>query len=585
MEHQPPRASDRVAGAALTTGHGAAATASAASAATATTGVTAGAHAASDDTADTIAAQATAPGRGGIAIVRISGPGVPALMPAILGADGAARVAAAPRVATGAQFLDAAGAPIDHGLALYFPAPHSYTGEFVLELHAHGGPVLVEALMRRLRELGARRAQPGEFTQRAYLNGKLDLAQAEAVATLIDAASEAAARAALRSLEGEFSHQVSALSERIGALRAWIEAAIDFSEEDIDFLSDGSVQAQLGGISDALQALQLAGRRGRALSEGLTVVIAGRPNAGKSTLLNRLAGHEAAIVTDRPGTTRDVLRERIVLDGLPLQVLDTAGLRAAGRPAGGATGDATADAAVCGTDDPIEAEGMRRAVAAMARADHILFVIDAVEDPHGAAYAAERARLPPAVPVTLVFNKVDRVEPGIGTAADVTAGAGVTTGAGAAATAELPVEPPRAELPRDAQIRLSALTGEGMEILIAHLKACAGWAGDEEARATAVAGADAGDRDGHGQRDGEGRGRTGGDGEGGAIAARARHLEALERVAVHVGRAREMLAARQAPELVAEELRLAQGCLGEIVGAEHSDELLTRIFSTFCIGK
>lgn len=494
MEHQPPRGSHGGASASLRAGR-----------------------------ADTIAAQATAPGRGGIAVVRVSGPAVPALLTGILGTAGAARATAAARVAMSTQFLDASGAPIDHGLALYFPAPHSYTGEPVLELHAHGGPVIVEVLMRRLLELGARRAQAGEFTQRAFLNGKLDLAQAEAVASLIDAASWAAARAALRSLEGEFSRQVSALSERIGSLRAWVEAAIDFSEEDIDELSDRRLSVQIDEISDALRALQSAGRRGRALSEGLTVVIAGRPNAGKSTLLNRLAGHEAAIVTDQPGTTRDVLRERIVLDGLPLLVLDTAGLRAAGRS----------------TADPIEAEGMRRAEAAMARADHILFVIDAAEDPSGTAFDAERARLPEAVPVTRVFNKVDRAPNG-----------------GPIRTLSEP-----AAAPPSAEIRLSALTGEGMEGLIAHLKACAG--------GVATNGED----------------QASGEGEGGVIAARARHLEALEGVAVHVGRAREQLLGHHAPELMAEELRQAQHCLGEIIGAEHSDELLGRIFSTFCIGK
>lgn len=492
MEYQPPRGSERGAGPPLRAGR-----------------------------ADTIAAQATAPGRAGIAVVRVSGPAVPALLPGILGAAGAARVTAANRVAIRAQFFDALAAPIDHGLALFFPAPHSYTGEAVLELHAHGGAVIVEALMRRLLELGARRAQPGEFTQRAFLNGKLDLAQAEAVASLIDAASEAAARAALRSLEGQFSREVCALAERIGSLRAWVEAAIDFSEEDIDFLSDRRLSSQLEEISRALQTLQTAGRRGRALAEGLTVVIAGRPNAGKSTLLNRLAGHEAAIVTDQPGTTRDVLRERIVLDGLPLQVLDTAGLRPAGPPSG----------------DPIEAEGIRRAEAAMTRADLILFVIDAVEDPQGAAYAAERARLPAAVPVTRVFNKVDRLA--------------------AASLSSLAASAPFAA------IRVSALSGEGIEALIAHLKACAGW----------------------GTSAGDGEGRTGGEGEGGVIAARARHLEALERVALHVGRAREQLRVHRAPELMAEELGQAQHCLGEIVGAEHSEDLLARIFSTFCIGK
>jgi tRNA modification GTPase len=254
-------------------------------------------------------------------------------------------------------------------------------------------------------------------------------------------------------------------------------------------------------------------------------VIAGRPNAGKSTLLNRLAGHEAAIVSELPGTTRDVLRERILLDGLPLQILDTAGLRAAGADHAGRPGHTPGDAPAA---DPIEAEGMRRAAAAMTRADHILFVIDAAEDPQGAAYQAERARLPAAVPVTLVFNKLDRL----------------------GASPALPT----------AALQLSALTGAGMEALVAHLKACAGWT-DSEGTLPA------------------------GPGDGGVIAARARHLEALERVAAHVQEAQRQLAARRAPELLAEELRQAQHHLAEIVGADSSDELLTRIFSTFCIGK
>ena len=330
---------------------------------------------------DTIVAAATPPGRGGIAIVRVSGPATPRIGESLLGA------LPPPRVATTAQFRGADGEPIDHGLALYFPAPHSYTGEHVLELHGHGGPVLVEALIRRVLELGARRAQPGEFTQRAYLNGKLDLAQAEAVADLIDAASDAAARAALRSLEGEFSARVLALSQTLAELRAHVEAAIDFADEQIDVLSDQSLQARLTAATAQLQALRAASRQGRLLTEGMTVVIAGRPNAGKSSLLNRLAGHEAAIVTATPGTTRDLLRERILLDGMPLHVLDTAGLRRAG--------------------DAIEAEGIRRARAAMAGADRILFVIDAAADPQATGYLEERALLPPEVPVTVVFNKID----------------------------------------------------------------------------------------------------------------------------------------------------------------------------------
>ena len=447
--------------------------------------------------ADTIVAAATPPGRGGIAIVRLSGHKVPAIATTLLGA------LPAPRLATRASFLDAADGAIDTGIALYFPAPHSYTGEHVLELQGHGSPVVVEALIGRAVALGARRAQPGEFTQRAYLNGKLDLAQAEAVADLIDAASEAAARAALRSLEGEFSVQVRSLGTALAALRVQVEAAIDFAEEEIEVLPDLALREQLEAAVRQLAALRAISGQGRLLTEGMTIVIAGPPNAGKSTLLNRLAGHEAAIVTPLPGTTRDVLRERIQLDGMPLHLLDTAGLRA--QPG-----------------DAIEAEGIRRAEAALARADRILFVIDAAADPGASAYEAERARLPAQVPVTLVFNKIDLCVPAVGRPA-----AGIDS------------------------IRVCARTGEGLETLRSHLKARMGFA--------------------HG-------------GEG-AISARARHLEVLARCDGHLYAAMQQLAQRCARELVAEELRRAQLALGEIIGSESSDELLGRIFGSFCIGK
>jgi tRNA modification GTPase len=447
--------------------------------------------------ADTIVAAATPPGRGGIAIVRLSGHKVPAIATTLLGA------LPAPRLATRASFLDAADGAIDTGIALYFPAPHSYTGEHVLELQGHGSPVVVEALIGRAVALGARRAQPGEFTQRAYLNGKLDLAQAEAVADLIDAASEAAARAALRSLEGEFSVQVRSLGTALAALRVQVEAAIDFAEEEIEVLPDLALREQLEAAVRQLAALRAISGQGRLLTEGMTIVIAGPPNAGKSTLLNRLAGHEAAIVTPLPGTTRDVLRERIQLDGMPLHLLDTAGLRA--QPG-----------------DAIEAEGIRRAEAALARADRILFVIDAAADPGASAYEAERARLPAQVPVTLVFNKIDLCVSAVGRPA-----AGIDS------------------------IRVCARTGEGLETLRCHLKASMGFA--------------------HG-------------GEG-AISARARHLEVLARCAGHLYAAMQQLVQRCARELVAEELRRAQLALGEIIGSESSDELLGRIFGSFCIGK
>ncbi|HEY0767781.1 MAG TPA: tRNA uridine-5-carboxymethylaminomethyl(34) synthesis GTPase MnmE [Steroidobacteraceae bacterium] len=370
---------------------------------------------------DTIVAAATPPGRGGVGIVRISGPKVPEVAAVMLGELPRARHA------TFARFLDAQRDPIDAGLALFFPAPHSYTGEHILELHGHGGPLVMEALVSRAVELGARRAHAGEFTQRAFLNDKLDLAQAEAVADLIDAGSREAVRAAMRSLQGEFSAMVRGLTEAVIDLRTFVEAAIDFPEEEIDFLGDRELSKRFEAVHDHFAGVLESARQGRLLREGMTVVIAGRPNAGKSSLLNRLAGYDAAIVTAIPGTTRDVVRERISIDGMPLHVLDTAGLRDGG--------------------DLVEEEGMRRAQAEMQRADRVLFVIDTVEDPAATAFREERVRLPADVPVTLVFNKCDLA---IGLpVADTVSG------------------PPR--------ITLSALSGEGLEELRTHLKNCMGY--------------------------------------------------------------------------------------------------------------
>src|SRR5215470_3390674 len=370
---------------------------------------------------DTIVAAATPPGRGGVGVVRVSGPKVPELAAVLLGE------LPAPRHATFARFLDARREPIDAGLALFFPAPHSYTGEHVLELHGHGGPLVIEALVGRALELGARRAQPGEFTQRAFLNDKLDLTQAEAIADMIDAGSRAAVRAAMRSLQGEFSAMVRGLTEAVIELRTYVEAAIDFPEEEIDFLADRALAARFQAVREHFEAVLASARQGRLLREGMVVVIAGRPNAGKSSLLNRLAGYDAAIVTPVPGTTRDVVRERIHLDGMPLHVLDTAGLRHGG--------------------DVVEEEGIRRAQAEMQRADRVLFVIDAAADPAGAALREERSRLPADVPLTLVFNKCD-----------------IAGAPPAAAAAE---GPPR--------LQISALTGAGLPQLRAHLKSCMGY--------------------------------------------------------------------------------------------------------------
>ena len=466
---------------------------------------------------DTIVAAATPPGRGGIGIVRISGPKVPEIAAVLVGE------LPPPRYATFARFLDARREPIDAGLALFFPAPRSYTGEHVLELQAHGGPLVLDALVERVLELGARRAQPGEFTQRAFLNDKLDLAQAEAIADLIDAGSREALRAAMRSLQGEFSAMVRGLAEALIDLRTYVEAAIDFPEEEIDFLADRELTERFQAVRAHFDGVASSAEQGRLLREGMTVVIAGRPNAGKSSLLNRLAGYDAAIVTPIPGTTRDVLRVPLGIDGMPLHVLDTAGLRDGG--------------------DAIEAEGIRRAHAEMQRADRVLFVIDAAADPAGAAFREQRARLPADVPVTLVFNKCDLVAAQGAEVAPLAPVNEATVGKIAAGNFSHGSAPPR--------IHISALTGEGLEALRAHLKQCVGYRSVE----------------------------------GGAISARRRHLESLSRARAHTEEAARQLAERRAGELVAEELRAAQQALDEITGEFTSDDLLARIFAGFCIGK
>ena len=325
---------------------------------------------------DTIAAVATPPGRGGVGIVRISGPDAPRIAEAVLG-----RVPA-PRQATLGRFLDSRGEPVDHGIALYFPAPHSFTGEPVLELQGHGGPVVMQSLLAACLDAGARSAEPGEFTRRAFLEGKLDLAQAEAVADLIDAASREAARSALRSLAGEFSDKVRALVSGLTELRALTEAMLDFPEEEIDSLHAADARARLERVRSALAELLAHGRRGRLLASGIHVVIAGRPNVGKSSLLNRLAGEERAIVTPVAGTTRDVLRESLEIDGVPVVLVDTAGLHA--------------------SPDEIERIGMQRARQELEKASVALVVYDATNPVAPEAIPGDVARLD-------VFNKVDLV--------------------------------------------------------------------------------------------------------------------------------------------------------------------------------
>ena len=329
--------------------------------------------------ADTIAAIATAPGAAGVGVVRVSGPAVPAIAAALLGRK------PQPRHAHFAAFREEDAELIDHGLLLYFPAPHSYTGEHVLELQGHGSAVLLDALLRRVCTLGARLARPGEFTERAFLNGKLDLTQAEAVADLIAARSQAAARAALQSMEGAFSRRVAALLERLIALRVHVEAAIDFPEEEIDFLADPAIAAQLRALRDEHAALLREAERGVRLSDGLRVVIVGRPNAGKSSLLNALAGRDRAIVTPIAGTTRDVLRESVAIDGIALELADTAGLR--------------------DTEDEVEREGVRRAQGELASADVVLLVTEQAHHQQDLALLADLAH---ATTRLVVVNKIDR---------------------------------------------------------------------------------------------------------------------------------------------------------------------------------
>lgn len=374
---------------------------------------------------ETIAAVATPAGRGALGILRLSGPQAPRIAELMAG------TLPAPRQAALRHFRDPQGNVIDQGLLLCFPAPHSFTGEDVVELQGHGGPVLLDLLLRSACALGARVARPGEFSERAFLNNRIDLAQAEAIADLIDAASAQAARAASRSLDGEFSRRIHALVDELIQLRVFIEGALDFSDEDVDWLADGRLRERLAALLAHLQTLIAQAAQGRRLREGITVTLTGQPNVGKSTLLNRLAGSDAAIVTDIAGTTRDVLRENIVLEGLPLTVVDTAGLRE--------------------SDDPVEREGIRRAWAALAQAEIALYLID---DRQGLAPEDQALlnKLPAQAKVLVIANKCDLS----GQPATVTVNAGHDT------------------------IRLSAATGSGMDLLTATIKRIAGIAETSE---------------------------------------------------------------------------------------------------------
>jgi tRNA modification GTPase len=382
---------------------------------------------------------------------------------------------------------------------LFFPAPHSYTGEDVLELHGHGGPAVLHLVLRRCLDLGARPAQPGEFTRRAFLNDKLDLAQAESVADLIDASSEAAARGAMRSLAGEFSARIGHLACELIELRALVEATLDFPEEEIDFLERGDAFKRLARLRAELRAVQLAAEQGRILREGARCVLIGQPNVGKSSLLNRLAGDEVAIVTEVPGTTRDPLRHELVIDGVPVHVIDTAGLR--------------------DSVEPVEKIGIERAWREIGQADVALLVVDVTR---GIADADRTilAQLPEKVRKIFIFNKID-----------------------------LSGDPPSArELDGRLEIRVSAKSGAGMEMLRASILQAVGWRPAEEAQ----------------------------------FMARERHLRALQQADAALARAASQA---KAIELFAEELRLAQQSLGEITGQFSADDLLGEIFSRFCIGK
>jgi tRNA modification GTPase len=473
---------------------------------------------------DPIVAIATAPGRAAVGIVRLSGRDLRPLIAVLCGRTLAARCA------TLLPFLDAVGAPIDHGLAIHFPAPQSYTGEDVLELQAHGGPVVLQLLLARCLAAaagvdpvsghpvlpGLRLAQPGEFTERAYLNNKLDLAQAEAVSDLIDASTEAAARSATRSLSGGFSVEIQALDQQLMRLRMLVEATLDFPEEDIDFLQQADAAGQLRTITTQLQRIAERAHQGALLRDGITVVIAGQPNVGKSSLLNALAGAELAIVTPIAGTTRDKVSQTIQIEGVPVHVIDTAGLRDLGDAAAGA--------------DEVERIGIARSWAAIDGADALLLLHDltqAADAAHTARDADIRSRLPAALVesgrVLDVYNKTD-LQPAAAVGLHA-AGSG---------------------------LQLSAKTGAGLDALRRRLLELAGWHDHPE----------------------------------GVYTARARHVHALQQTSVHVAQATQQLArANPALDLVAEELRLAQRALGEIVGQTSPDALLGEIFSRFCIGK
>ncbi len=453
------------------------------------------------DQVDTIAAQATPAGRGGVGIVRISGPMALKISQEVLGKT------ITPRVATFGNFFDKDKQIIDRGIALYFHAPQSLTGEDVVELHGHGGQAVIRILLQRVLELGARLAKPGEFTERAFFNNKIDLVQAEAVVDLVNAATHQAAQSAARSLSGEFSCEINKIKKLLIELRVKSEAAIDFIEEDgVANIAEGALGQDIEELLQKIGQLKKSAKQGALLRDGIMVVIAGDTNAGKSSLLNCLCGQEEAIVTDIPGTTRDVLKAWIQLDGVPINLLDTAGLR----------------------KDPgiIEAEGIRRAREEIKKADHILFMIDAVanrESPHREEYRKFLETIPEGKRLTILYNKIDLT----GEEEKIVKQEGVDC------------------------IYLSVKERKGIDLLREHIK--------EKAGLCNVA--------------------------GGVFSARKRHLMALDLVEEYLGSAEEDALRQGRIELACENIKKAQEALGDIVGDFTTEDLLERIFSEFCIGK
>lgn len=446
--------------------------------------------------ASTIAAIATAPGRGGVGIVRISGQRALSIAETIIGFTPQARHAHF------TTFNNSENTIIDEGLVLYFPNPHSFTGEDVVEFQGHGGPVILDMLLREIIRLGATLAKPGEFSERAFLNDKLDLTQAEAIADLIEASSEQAAKQALNSLQGVFSQKIDQLVEHVIHLRMYVEAAIDFPEEEVDFLNDGKIRKSLDLIINQLDDVMKSAQQGRLIRDGMKVVIAGRPNAGKSSLLNALAENDVAIVTNIAGTTRDVLREQIQIDGMPLHIIDTAGLRE--------------------SPDEVEQIGIQRAWKEIQAADQILLILDTTDSTQHVPEVVwpEFFTQENKNKLTVVYNKIDQANA------------------------------PPAQGDQHV-LRISAKTGEGIQSLRQHLKKVMSYSGTLE----------------------------------GGFSARRRHLEALEKAQDFLTNGKHQLELNAAGELLAEDLRLTQECLNQITGEFTSDDLLGKIFSSFCIGK